>query len=489
MLTEDLAIDNHRSLRRLVLSLQASLGKLNLLIAICDNRSYREQIVQQYETELKTKGISCYRVTLNAEQVSLRQALENLVNQESGLVTQESVLVTVFADELLGISLQQPKSVREQFLFSLQWTREALQEFQLPIILWVTEAITKDIADKAPDFWSWRGGVFEFQKTAPVSIWGTRSSFILSPENTPVSNLDSSADLSLQIKELNEQINVLKAQDHQSTTLASLYNRLANLYQQRLDSGQFKDYRQEQAQAIEAIRAAISLQEAQNLEVDFATSLNNLAVLYQSQGCYSEAEPLLVQALEMRKRLLGNEHPDVATSLNNLAELYRSQCRYSEAEALYGQALEMWKQLLGNEHPDVATSLNNLAVLYDSQGRYSEAEPLLVQALEMRKRLLGNEHPDVAASLNNLAFLYNSQGRYSEAEPLYVQAVSILYQQLGENHPNTQTSLGNLLACLNQAIQSGQENTLSNHPLTQHLLQQLKFDHVSTTGTEEKLSP
>jgi hypothetical protein len=42
----------------------------------------------------------------------------------------------------------------------------------------------------------------------------------------------------------------------------------------------------------------------------------------------SEAEPLLVEALAMRKRLLGEEHPAVATSLNNLAGLYESQGRY-----------------------------------------------------------------------------------------------------------------------------------------------------------------
>ncbi|WP_139240833.1 tetratricopeptide repeat protein, partial [Geitlerinema sp. PCC 9228] len=68
---------------------------------------------------------------------------------------------------------------------------------------------------------------------------------------------------------------------------------------------------------------------------------------------------------------------------------------------LYRQALEMRKRLLGEPHPDVASSLNNLAFLYQSQGRYEEAEPLYRQALEMFKRLLGEQHPDVATSLNN----------------------------------------------------------------------------------------
>ena len=175
-----------------------------------------------------------------------------------------------------------------------------------------------------------------------------------------------------------------------------------------------------------------------------ALLLARTAYYLYERGRYSEAEPLYQQALEMRKRLLGEEHPDVAGSLNNLAGLYRSQGRYSEAEPLYQQALEMRKRLLGEEHPSVATSLNDLALLYDSQGRYSEAEPLYQQALEMRKRLLGPEHPDVATSLSNLAELYNSQGRYAEAEPLYQQALQILEQQLGAEHPNTVTVRNNL---------------------------------------------
>ncbi|MEZ2319061.1 MAG: tetratricopeptide repeat protein [Microcoleus sp.] len=181
-----------------------------------------------------------------------------------------------------------------------------------------------------------------------------------------------------------------------------------------------------------------------NEHPDVVTSLNNLAVLYESQGRYSEAEPLLRQALEMNKRLLGNEHPEVATSLHNLAALYTSQGLYSKSEPLYRQALEMRKRLLGNEHPDVATSLNNLAFLYRNQGRYSEAEPLLRQALEMNKRLLGNEHPEVATNLHNLAFLYASQGRYNESEPLYRQALEMSKRLLGNEHPEVATNLNNL---------------------------------------------
>jgi tetratricopeptide (TPR) repeat protein len=107
----------------------------------------------------------------------------------------------------------------------------------------------------------------------------------------------------------------------------------------------------------------------------------------------------------MTKRLFTGDHPDVADSLNNLALLYDSQGRYSEAEPLLFDALEMRKRLFTGDHPDVASSLNNLALLYNSQGKYSEAEPLYLDALAMFERVQGTNHPNTITVRNNLQIL------------------------------------------------------------------------------------
>jgi len=226
--------------------------------------------------------------------------------------------------------------------------------------------------------------------------------------------------------------------------------------------------------------------------LDTAASLNNLAALYRVQGRYSEAEPLYLQALEITRSQLGQDHPDTAASLNNLALLYDSQGRYSEAEPLYLQALEITRSQLGQDHPDTASSLNNLALLYDSQGRYSEAEPLYLQALEITRSQLGQDHPSTATSLNNLAELYRVQGRYNEAEPLYLQALEIWRSQLGQDHPSTATSLNNLAALYRvqgryseaeplylQALEIRRSQLGQDHPDTAQSLNNLAFLYES----------
>ena len=142
-----------------------------------------------------------------------------------------------------------------------------------------------------------------------------------------------------------------------------------------------------------------------------ATSLNNLALLYQAQGKDAEAEPLYHRSLAIREKALGPEHPQVAIGLNNLAFLYHAQGKYAEAEPLFKRALAIWEKAHGPEHPNVAASLNNLAELYRGQGKYAEAEPLYHRSLAIREKALGPKHPSVAQSRNNLAALYRDQGK------------------------------------------------------------------------------
>jgi tetratricopeptide (TPR) repeat protein len=183
---------------------------------------------------------------------------------------------------------------------------------------------------------------------------------------------------------------------------------------------------------------------------------SDLALLYDSQGRYGEAEPLYRQALEIRQSALGEDHPSYGTSLHNLAGLYESQERYGEAEPLYRQALEIMRSALGEDHPSYATSLGNLAVLYKSQGRYREAESLYRQSLEIRRSALGEDHPDYATSLGNLATLYSSSfnpWKWIQACHLSIQTIRIDGKALGWKHPSIRIDVWNLLSvCLLPAL-------------------------------------
>jgi tetratricopeptide (TPR) repeat protein len=449
MVAEDLSdpdVQNERSYEDLLVSIEANKDKLNLLIGVCDDGNLRDEIIQRYEAELEP-DIRRYRVVLGRGEPSLRAAIEEVVKNDQYLQQGGRAVLTVTgAEQLFVLKLGAERSEQEIFFGYLQWTREALREFPYSIVVWITHQIERSLSKQAPDFWSWRKGVFRFWSRKKAALprreiepfrWALEDEDLLSTDDDEQYFLPLD-DLKALIQQTEEK------RGEKDPSLATLYARMGQIYRKRLERGEYRDYQQELALALKYFSKAADLQKELGLEEDFASTLSNLAFLYYSQGRYDQAEPLYLQALELWKRLLGEDHPHVATSLNNLAVLYDSQGRYDQAKPLYLQALELSKRLLEEDYPHVATSLNNLAGLYYSQGRYDQAEPLYLQALELRKRLLGEDHPHVATSLNNLAGLYYSQGRYDQAEPLYLQALELSKRLLGEDHPEVAASLNNL---------------------------------------------
>jgi tetratricopeptide (TPR) repeat protein len=91
---------------------------------------------------------------------------------------------------------------------------------------------------------------------------------------------------------------------------------------------------------------------------------------------YSQDVSLAERALAIREKVLGKEHPSVASSLNNLAALYNAQGIYQKAEPLYLRSLAITEKALGKEDIAVARILAQLAELYKAQGSYQKAEPL-----------------------------------------------------------------------------------------------------------------
>ncbi len=134
------------------------------------------------------------------------------------------------------------------------------------------------------------------------------------------------------------------------------------------------DYEEAVGQTEAALKEAEDFGEQDPL---LATTLNNLAALYESLGRHGKAEPLYTRSLAIAEKALGPEHPNLAAILNNLAGLYQAQGRIGEAEPLFKRALAIWEQALRPEHPYVDIALNNLAALYRTQGRNDEAERLL----------------------------------------------------------------------------------------------------------------
>ncbi|WP_020559052.1 tetratricopeptide repeat protein, partial [Thiofilum flexile] len=71
------------------------------------------------------------------------------------------------------------------------------------------------------------------------------------------------------------------------------------------------------------------------------------------------ALPLYERSLAIREQALGKDHPEVATSLNNLAVLYESMGEYAKALTLYERSLAINEKVLGKNHPNTKITREN----------------------------------------------------------------------------------------------------------------------------------
>jgi Flp pilus assembly protein TadD len=110
--------------------------------------------------------------------------------------------------------------------------------------------------------------------------------------------------------------------------------------------------------------------------------MSRLAGVVYRESRFAEAERFDRETLDIRRRVLGPEHPQTVNSMNGLAgDLFR-EGRYAEAEKLYRETFDIERRVLGPEHPDTATVVYNLAVIAALRGDLTEALSLLRQALD-----------------------------------------------------------------------------------------------------------
>jgi tetratricopeptide (TPR) repeat protein len=145
--------------------------------------------------------------------------------------------------------------------------------------------------------------------------------------------------------------------------------------------------------AIEAAKNEIGINNA-----DFASIVNDVAILYKNAGYLEQAEPLYLQSTEIRKKILGEKHPSYASSLNNLAILYRNMGLYDKAEGYFTSAIEILEKQQDLSKPLYIATKSSLGFLYSFTGNYVKSEKLIKESLAEQKKLLPANHPNIATS-------------------------------------------------------------------------------------------
>ena len=112
-----------------------------------------------------------------------------------------------------------------------------------------------------------------------------------------------------------------------------------------------------------------------------------------------------------------------SNELSTQADSLFEEGKYAAAQGCHEKALEIRRRVLGEDFSQTATSYNNLANTHFAQGKYAVAQAQLEKSLAIHQRVLSDNHPDTASSLDNLATIYKSQAKFAAAQPMYEKAL------------------------------------------------------------------
>lgn len=120
----------------------------------------------------------------------------------------------------------------------------------------------------------------------------------------------------------------------------------------------------------------IAYSKSKNSELEIATIKTFAGLFYIETRDFIKVEPLLNDALKIRKDFFGEFDRSYALSLDNLALYYREIGEYDKAEVFYNQALEISKKLDGDNNNFIARVLNDLSLVYQKKKKSQESKRL-----------------------------------------------------------------------------------------------------------------
>jgi tetratricopeptide (TPR) repeat protein len=405
---------NEDSYADLVSLIDLSQGMMVLIIASCHSEVFQDELIERYENELVV-DIPSYRVKLDISEPSLRAALEKLVNERPELNQPKApaVISVTGAANLMSIPVQEEEtnSALDRFFGYLQWTREGLREFPFPIVLWVTPQILKKLSAKAPDFWSWRSGVFQFIDSSTSINIGDYYRLSWSLVKKEESNY-------LPLDELLENITQLEKQNKISPALATLIDRAGQIYASQIVGDNIGD----SEIAISYFNRAIALQEKLNLRLDRVDTLQHLADLYYDLSRYQEAEHLYRECLDIKTKL--DDSSELASLWNALGQITFTRGEWDEAESLFQKSLNFYAEL--NDLSGMASSLGCLGTIANKRGNWNEAEVLYQRSLKFSTEL--NDIFGIASYWGCLGDIARNKGNWDGAEDIYQKSLKLFTQ-------------------------------------------------------------
>jgi tetratricopeptide (TPR) repeat protein len=202
------------------------------------------------------------------------------------------------------------------------------------------------------------------------------------------------------------------------------------------------------------------------VEKDVAWLLHHAAEYLQIRGEAAPARLLFERARDLRRSMLGDDHPDTLESAGRFALNLWELGQFRQARQLGEDTLTRCRLVLGDDHPLTLSSAHILTSALRELGQYEQARQLGEDTLTRRRRILGDDHPSTLRSAFALGVALWGLGQYEQARQLGEDTLTRYRRVLGDDHPHTLISAYCLALYLWELGQYAQARQLGEDTLT-----------------------
>lgn len=176
-----------------------------------------------------------------------------------------------------------------------------------------------------------------------------------------------------------------------------------------------------------------------------AAILDALGISLLNRGMFDEGAKLIAQALQIRRKFFGNDHPATALSLNSFSRVQRESGDYRNATASVQDALRINRKVFGDRGYPVAASLLELALVQLLQGLFVDAATSAQDGLKILQDLgLYETDPNSTRLMDVIGRAQVALGQLESADASYETLLKLDRKQLGTRiHPKYATHLAN----------------------------------------------
>ena len=161
--------------------------------------------------------------------------------------------------------------------------------------------------------------------------------------------------------------------------------------------------------------------------------LANLGLVLTELKDYAEAERVLLEEREARRRVYGAKHAEFAFALDHLETVYNLTGLPEKSKALNAEALALRRAALGEKHELTAQSFWRLGGSCVALKQYAEAVTLLRRAVEIHESLGRRKSPAYLSALASLGSAQSGLGEDRAALATYRRAGEAIKAARGES--------------------------------------------------------